>query len=118
MDSSACVKISKKVFLNRLCEKKACTLKEASDIYEVFIDTLRDELLNGNEVIFSGFGSFALRLHKGHKIRFARGDDNIDDYLMLKFQLSPTFNKKYLKSNEMLIEKIRQRENQIERKDN
>ena len=109
MDSD-CVKVTKRTFLNRICEKNACTFKEASDIYDIFIDTLRDMILSGDEVVFQGFGSFCLKLHKGHKVWFARGDDSIDDYLTLKFQPSPTFNKKYLKSDNALLGKIRERE--------
>ena len=100
-------KITKRPFITKLCEKKGYTAKEASDIYELFMDTLIEELFKGNEVTLTGFGNFALKLHKGHKIRFSQ-NENISEYLTLKFTASHTLNKKLREpDNQKLIKKIK-----------
>lgn len=111
MDSTACIKITKNSFLQSFCQRRGYTLKEALDAYDTFIETLLDEVLKGNKVVFPGFGSFFLRTHKSHKIFSVQGKTNVDDYLMFKFQPSPTFCKQYLKNNDELLTKIRNMEN-------
>lgn len=111
MDSIACVKTTKNQFLNLFCQNRRYTLKEASDAYETFIETLVDEVLKGNKVVLPGFGSFFLRTHKSHKIFMSHKETDIGEYLVFKFQPSPTFCKKHLKNNKKLLEKIKSIEN-------
>ena len=99
-------KTTKRPFITRLCEKKGCTVKEASVIYEMFIATLMDEILAGNKVILTGFGDFMLKSHKGHKIRFSK-NDVIDEYLTLKFSASNTLNRQLRESSNDLLETVK-----------
>lgn len=111
MDNTACTKITKAEFLDRFCEKKGCSLKEASDIYEMFIETLLDEILKGNKVIFTGFGNFFLTVHKNHKIGFAGADAEVSDYLVFKFQPSLVLTRNRIRNNKKLLEKVKRTKN-------
>ena len=110
MDSNT--KITKRPFITKLAEKKEYSPKEASDIYELFIDTLVSEVLKGNEVMLTGFGSFSLKCHKGHPIKFIKKEKSqINEYLVLKFTASNTLSKKLRKceNNKILIAKIKEK---------
>lgn len=111
MDSIACAKTTKNQFLKLFCQDRRYTLKEASDAYETFIETLIAEILKGNKVVFPGFGSFFLRTHKSHKISILQKETDIDEYLVFKFQPSKTFCQRNLKNNKRLLEKIKSIEN-------
>lgn len=102
---AAVVKTTKQPFIihlrNKMRNKKDCTTREASEIYDIFIATLMDEILAGHKVVLTGFGNFTLKIHKGHKIRFTENSDNMNDYLTLKFTSSNTLCKT-LRSDELL----------------
>lgn len=102
-------KITKRPFIASLCTKKGYDVKEASEIYELFMDTLIEEILDGNEVTLTGFGNFILKYHKGHKIQFSQ-KTAIDDYLTLKFTASNILNNRLRALNPELTSKIRQHE--------
>lgn len=56
----------------------------ATDIYNIFLDTLTEELFNGHTIMLKCFGVFKLKFHKGHRVQF-RDNDTIDDYLKVQF---------------------------------
>ncbi len=43
------------------------TLSTTQMYYDAFLETLKDEILNGNRVLFRGFGCFSLKTHKSHR---------------------------------------------------
>lgn len=109
------VKVTKRPFIAKLAEK-GYTLKEASDIYKAFVDSLIEEVLKGNEVMLTGFGRFSLKLHKGHPIKFT--DTPMPDYLVLKFVASNTLSKNLRthENNENLIKNIKNQNKKSVRK--
>lgn len=95
-------KLSKRAFIKlleqRIEESEKDTLT-AADIYDLFMDTLEGELLNGNNVTLTGFGNFELREHRGHMVRFS-DRTKIENYLTVRFYPSNVFNKKLRKSDD------------------
>ena len=85
-------KITKRLFIAKIQEKNVCNVEDATYIYESFMNVLTDCILEGREVILTGFGNFILKPHKGHKFCFSN-DDKINDYITLKFSTSNVFNR-------------------------
>lgn len=106
-------KISKHKFIDRLCENSNYSRKEASDIYELFINTLLKEILAGNQVCLIGLGKFELKSHKGHKVHFGN-NSLVDDYINLKFEVSHSLRKR-LNNDSFLLKRVKTRENQTSR---
>ena len=77
----------------------------SKNIYNAFMNTLLDEIFAGNEVVLTGFGTFSLKPHKGHKVRFSDKDE-INDYLILKFTTSEMLIHKLRESSPELMEKV------------
>lgn len=90
-------KITKRTFIE-LLEKKIAEMNNdalsAEDIYELFMETLTDEILKGNNVTLTGFGNFELKPHGGHTVHFSAETKKIDSYLTLRFYPSNVFNKR------------------------
>lgn len=109
MDKTRIIKVSKRLFIEKISKKKNCTPEEAVDIYESFMEVLTDEILKGNEVILTGFGNFTLKYHKGHRIHFS-DKKSIGEYLTLRFSSSNVLNSKLREPNSKLMEKIKANE--------
>ena len=92
MDNNA--KITKRQFIAKIQERNVCNAEDATHIYESFMGVLTESILEGQEVILTGFGNFILKPHKGHKVCFANEGESINDYLTLKFSTSNVFNRK------------------------
>ena len=105
MGSKKRAKTSKRSFIIKMSNKCGLTVAEAYDVYDAFMKTLVDEILSGKDVIFTGFGTFTLKPHKGHKIRFS-DKESINDYLTLKFAVSNAFNKQIKNIDDTLKAKI------------
>ncbi len=80
-------KITKRQFISKISKKGKCKYREAAEIYKLFLDTLTEEILAGNQVILSGFGVFELKPHRGHEVRFSE-KTNCDEYYVLGFSAS------------------------------
>ena len=116
MEDANITKVSKRPFLVALT-KQGYTFEEAVNIYESFMKVLLDEVLKGNEVTLTGFGNFMLKYHKGHPVQFTdRDKDSVGGYLTLKFVTSTVLNKR-LRSNTELIEKIKKRTTDSDKKE-
>ena len=90
-------KISKRAFIELLGKRLAGTDKNAlsaEGIYDLFMETLTDEILKGNTVTLTGFGNFELKPHGGHTVHFSADTKKIDSYLTLRFYSSNVFNKR------------------------
>lgn len=95
------MRVAKKQFrsiLNKKIKKKAKvrSLKEpimisVDDIYDAFIDALKEAIMQGGEIKLRSFGVFKLKQHKGHKATFLKGSGKVSDYLTLKFIPSNVF---------------------------
>ena len=103
-------KISKLQFIRQIRNKKGCSAREASEIYDIFMSILTEEILKGNSVSLLNFGVFSLKIHKGHPVQFAETRSLKDDYLTLKFSPSNTFVNKLRNSDSKLIDYIKQKE--------
>lgn len=114
MEDANITKVSKRPFLVAL-KKQGYTFEEAVNIYESFMKVLLDEVLKGNEVTLTGFGNFTLKYHKGHPVQFT-DKDSVGGYLTLKFLPSTVLSKR-LRSNTELIEKIKKRTTDSDKKE-
>lgn len=95
-------KLSKRAFIKLLEKRIEESEKDtftAEDIYELFMETLEGELLNGNNVTLTGFGNFELKEHSGHMVRFT-DSKKIDSYLTVRFYPSNVFNKRLRNSDD------------------
>ncbi len=81
------IKITKRQFIAKISKKGKCKYREADEIYKLFLDTLTEEILAGNQVILSGFGVFELKSHRGNEVRFSE-KTNCDEYYVLGFRAS------------------------------
>jgi len=57
--------VGKQELIRRIAERAGKSRKEASDILEATLDSIRDSLKNGEEVRLVGFGSFKVRTTAG-----------------------------------------------------
>lgn len=107
-------KITKRRFIalmnEKLAQNQSAEPFTTTDMYELFMDVLTDELIKGNPIILTGFGNFELKPHRGHRIGFS-DSDRIDDYLIVKFDASNVFNRRLRTSNPDLFDEIMAREN-------
>ena len=94
-------KISKRKFIALLKDRMDLTYEDAKYVYENFIGLMSDELLKGNKLILTGFGTIYLKTHKGHIVR----NKHIDDYLYVKFVTSNVLNTQ-LQNDKALFDKI------------
>lgn len=109
-------KITKRRFIaiinERLAKRTSASPVSATEMYDIFMDTLTDELLKGNSIILTGFGNFDLKPHRGHRIGFEnKSDTPIEDYLVVKFAASNVFNRRLRHSAPELFDEIMAREN-------
>ena len=56
--------MTKKEFITALSEKTGLSKKDTETFVNAFIDTVTEELVAGNTVNFTGFGSFEVRSRK------------------------------------------------------
>ena len=72
-----------------------CAKTEAKDSVEMFIQTVKDALKNGDRVTISDFGAFYVKFRKARKGRNPRTGESIDipPQKVVKFIPSPRFNK-------------------------
>ena len=86
-------------FIKYIVMKHNITFKEATFIYDTFLDAVKDVIFNNMSLVLRGFGKFYLQTHKGHPVHFnnvIKGDSNkavANDYLVFKFSAASTLNK-------------------------
>lgn len=55
------MKMNKDELISVLAEKAGVTKKDSYNVLRAFIDTVEDEVVNGNKVQLTGFGTFEAR---------------------------------------------------------
>lgn len=81
-------KINKHDFIERVAQKCSVPKKTVQLVYDTAVDEMCDSVCHGEELSFTGFGSFALKKHKGHPVQFDAKNDTVKDYMVLKFSPS------------------------------
>lgn len=101
-------KFTKLVFLKQFQKNlgNKYSEKEIADIYDAFVKTLIDAILAGKRVIMLGLGTFVLKIHKGHAIRYSKSQNEIGDYLVLRFTASTKITEQLKADSQKLIRKL------------
>ena len=81
-------KINKNEFLKSVAEKTNKPVSEVRDIYDAIVDEIQVVVCAGQGLSLTGFGTFALKSHKGHPVQFEAKSDKVQDYVVLKFTAS------------------------------
>ncbi|MEU7156119.1 HU family DNA-binding protein [Streptomyces chrestomyceticus] len=90
-------RVNKRAFISRVAARSGLPIQTVSKVYESLLGELTGAVSCGETVVLKSFGRFYRQDHKGHKVHF--GKSNIDDYTVLKFSASSSFNRR-LGSNE------------------
>lgn len=64
--------MNKSEFIIELCDRCKLPKTQAKNLYEEFLDILKDKLCKGEEVVFQGFGKFTLvqsKARKGYSVK-------------------------------------------------
>ncbi|MFJ9900594.1 HU family DNA-binding protein [Streptomyces sp. NPDC091280] len=85
-------RVSKRKFISRVATRSGLPVRTVSKVYESLLGELTGAVGCGETVVLTSFGRFYRQDHKGHKVRFGRSD--IDDYVVLKFSASSSFNRR------------------------
>lgn len=118
MEQNKTEKIPKRKFIDLMCERvqdpespyQKVTKKQIKEFYELFIQTLMDELIKGNDVILYRLGVFKLKIYKGHKAFVPEFDD--EDYVHLCFEPAKQFSQNMRREHgKRLISIIQARDN-------
>ncbi|MER6367196.1 HU family DNA-binding protein [Streptomyces mirabilis] len=92
METMTNPRVSKREFISRVATRSGLPARTVSKVYESLLGELTGAVSCGETVVLTGFGRFYRQDHKGHKVRFGRSD--VDDYVVLKFSASSTFNRR------------------------
>ncbi|MFK0179681.1 HU family DNA-binding protein [Streptomyces xanthochromogenes] len=85
-------RVTKRQFISRVATNSGLPVRVVNRVYESLLGELTSAVNCGEKVVLTSFGRFYRQDHKGHKVRF--GKDVIDDYAVLKFSASSTFNRR------------------------
>ncbi|MFE5863562.1 HU family DNA-binding protein [Streptomyces virginiae] len=85
-------RVSKREFISRVATRSGLPIRVVNEVYESLLGELKGAVSCGEAVVLTSFGRFYRQDHKGHKVRF--GKSNIDDYVVLKFSASSSFNRR------------------------
>lgn len=88
-------RVSRREFVQRVARRANSSLPVTQQVYDAFLEELIDLVASGNKVTLTGFGKFYPQEHKGHRVRFAGGDEpaEIEDYTVLKFSATRAVNR-------------------------
>lgn len=70
--------MNKSELVKMLAENHEIPAEESSVIVNLFFDSVRDALLQGDRVEIRGFGSFKVKGYKGYKGRNPKTGDNVE----------------------------------------
>ncbi|WP_329142724.1 HU family DNA-binding protein [Streptomyces sp. NBC_01456] len=85
-------RVSKREFISRVATRSELSVRVVNKVYESLLGELTGAVSCGEAVVLTSFGRFYRQDHKGHKVRF--GKSNVDDYVVLKFSASSSFNRR------------------------
>ena len=91
-------KIKKADVLQAVADKTNMPIGDVEKVYDAFINEIESMTLSGKDVVLKGFGTFSLKMHKGHPVQvdFNKKRDggeskSISDYVVFKFSSSQGF---------------------------
>lgn len=70
--------MTKYELIDEIAEKACCTKIDATNMLNAFIDTVTEQLVQGNKVKLIGFGTFEVRDRKGREGRNPRTGEPIE----------------------------------------
>ena len=86
--------------LRQISEQTHVPLNVVKAVNAKLIDSIVENLKEGNVVKITNFGSFYVSVHRGHPIQFDNNRCEINDYKVLRFRASQTVKKGLNTSNE------------------
>ncbi|MFJ6759990.1 HU family DNA-binding protein [Streptomyces sp. NPDC091273] len=92
METTRTPRVSKREFISRVATRSKLPVRVVNKVYESLLGELTGAVSCGEAVVLTSFGRFYRQDHKGHKVRF--GKSNVDDYVVLKFSASSSFNRR------------------------
>ncbi|MFI5702553.1 HU family DNA-binding protein [Streptomyces xanthochromogenes] len=92
METTTNPRVSKREFISRVATRSELPVRVVNIVYESLLSELTGAVSCGETVVLTSFGRFYRQDHKGHKVRF--GKSNVDDYVVLKFSASSSFNRR------------------------
>ncbi|MFB7597573.1 HU family DNA-binding protein [Streptomyces sp. NPDC056160] len=92
METTTNPRVSKRAFISRVATRSGLPIRVVNKVYESLLGELRGAVSCGETVVLTSFGRFYRQDHKGHKVRFGKSD--VDDYVVLKFSASSSFNRR------------------------
>lgn len=81
-------KINKNDFLQLVSNRTGKEVAVVKEVYDAIVEQMKESVCAGCDVSLTGFGSFALKKHKGHPVQFEAKSDIVSDYYVLKFTVS------------------------------
>lgn len=82
-------RINKRDLIRSVARRAGVQIKVTEQVYEALLVEVVDQIRNGVQVNFSGYGRFYPQVHKGHPAQFgAVGRGPLPDYKVLKFGAS------------------------------
>ncbi|MEU0942498.1 HU family DNA-binding protein [Streptomyces canus] len=92
METTTNPRVCKREFISRIATRSGLPVRVVKEVYESLLGELTGAVSCGESVVLPSFGRFYRQDHKGHKVRFGKSD--IDDYVVLKFSASSSFNRR------------------------
>jgi nucleoid DNA-binding protein len=92
METTKTPRVNKRGFISRVATRSQLPIRVVNKVYESLLGELTGAVSCGEAVVLTSFGRFYRQDHKGHKVRF--GKSNVEDYVVLKFSASSSFNRR------------------------
>lgn len=82
------MKVNKNEFFDIVAAKNNMPVSTIKDVYNAMLEEMKQIVCSGKELSMVGFGSFSLKVHKGHPVQFEAESNKCRDYVVLKFSAS------------------------------
>lgn len=93
-------KINKNDFFDRVAERGQTETETVKSVYNAIVGEITDIVCAGHNLSLTGFGTFSLKIHRGHPVQFKGKDKIVGDYPILKFTASDVLMSKIRRKNE------------------
>lgn len=87
-------KINGQDFLKGIAEKNDMSFSKTKEVYDSIIEGIKDEIKEGNNVVFSGFGNFYPLEVKERTVVLNGEERKVKAQRTMKFSTSKAFNNK------------------------
>ena len=81
-------KVNKNEFLKSVANKTGVPMPTVKTVYNAIVEEIRSVVCKDDYLSLTGFGTSALKKHKGHPVQFEAKTDKVKDYEVLKFAAS------------------------------